>query len=292
MLQRPPTNAPRVTHGPWPTVHKPHFRASPALQSPWWQVLLTMRASRSSLVAAERRARAFPSSAAARFGAAPGPGSRWHTGRGSHGCGSVPGRAGTVDMDPAGRAPVAPPPVPWRWVPRSGSGCAGTAGEGRRPRAHGCRISAHTAAISGAPRVTGMTPLIQVARETRLPHGWRNPAGIGHRLPRGHVPASGTNSTYVAPQPPAAPWPGSSLGTTATPFFLFFLNNNCSHPSFLVVTHTDTHYMYTIWARGPTAHQGSQHRSGWCTHSAAVKGEVVLLSFKLAMFVFILFFIF
>lgn len=84
------------------------------------------------------------------------------------------------------------------------------------------------------------------------------------------------------------------LGTTASPFFVFsfFLNNNCSHPSFLVVTHTDTHYMYTIWARGPTACQGSQHRSGWCTHSAAVKGEVVLLSFKLAMFVFILFFIF
>lgn len=79
----------------------------------------------------------------------------------------------------------------------------------------------------------------------------------------------------------------------SNPFFpFFFLNNNCSHPSFLVVTHTDTHYMYTIWARGPTAHQGSQHRSGWCTHSAAVKGEVVLLSFKLAMFVFILFFIF
>lgn len=57
-----------------------------------------------------------------------------------------------------------------------------------------------------------------------LPHGWRNPAGVGHHLPSGHVLASGTNCTHVASQPLAATWPGSFSAQQQPlfPFFLFF----------------------------------------------------------------------
>lgn len=223
-----------------------------------------------------------------------GPAPAGHTGRGSHGCGSVPGRAGIADMDLGGHS-------------RAGRA-------GRAPR----RSSTRPLALGSPVRIwlRGHSGRRAAATDARLSDLGSHCCDL--RSSQGHWddatdPSRTRDTAATRPEKPSwdralsAPRSRPSLGNqphlrgpaatgcsparefsrhNSKPFFP--LNNNCSHPSFLVVTHTDTHYMYTIWARGPTARQGSQHRSGWCTHSAAVKGEVVLLSFKLAMFVFIL----
>lgn len=90
-------------------------------------------------------------------------------------------------------------------------------------------------------------------------------------------------------------WPLSSLCRRSLPRSNpppFCCKNNCSHPSFFGRhTYIRTLYVHNLELRIYTMERKPAPLR-WCTHSAAVKGEVVLLSFKLAMFVFILFFIF
>lgn len=181
---------------------------------------------------------------------------------------------------------------------RAASRCGGECWElgSSRCTSHGeglSGFSASTAAISAvaASQVPSTAPLFHVARGTALTWLQKEAWPCGPLQPHGNTLRAAGPSTAAA----GCCWPLSSLCRRSLPRSNpppFCCKNNCSHPSFFGRhTYIRTLYVHNLELRIYTMERKPAPLR-WCTHSAAVKGEVVLLSFKLAMFVFILFFIF